>query len=343
MRPVARTGVGPLLDPVHAGRASGCTEDLLLSGSDRASLAAGLLRWLTAHVAQFDVPQEDAVVDQDPDSIEIGAERKAFVELGIALRLAVRYMPPGAEDGVKKLTDHWLGVADRRHIFFDPLRRPGLVAGQAINYMTMSELGQEPPEVHSALQRAINLHRFDRADWPAWKQQNLVWYLDGAGLRHMMPPMRDLMERSILFRPPPLPHASTADLYAITHLIFGLTDMGRRRSDGLLSEDERTSLRNYLSVALATLLLERDWDLVGEVLLSRLYLATPPDALDKHAAAALAAAQHHTGYVPGPFRDSRKASAPIQQFGDAYHTTIIALILLTACEQYASHHREAQS
>src|SRR2546423_2804688 len=94
---------------------------------ERARCLTGTLSWLTANLALFDPPQEDEIFDVVPEHILPGRRRKAFGELGLALRLVHRVPELRARREISTLTKAWLDTARRKNIFFDARRRVHLV------------------------------------------------------------------------------------------------------------------------------------------------------------------------------------------------------------------------
>jgi hypothetical protein len=123
------------------------------------------------------------------------------------------------------------------------------------------------------------------------------------------------------------------ELYAFTHLVFALTSFGDRPAGELLTEPELRAVALYAGVALATCLAERDWDLVGELLITRCYLSVSAE-LDDEAARALASAQDETGFLP-PTSDPAASGGEDRdaRFRALYHPTLVGLILLAAYER----------
>lgn len=302
-------------------------------------LLDGILGWLTANIHAFDPPQEDMVADLAPEQIMPGAARKAYGELGLALRLAHRVPELSRRPEIGRLTEAWLDMAYRRIIYFDARRRVHLVPLMAVALAVHESLGQPNDSARRALQTVLDRGFLDRTERSAWTQIDVAYYLDAVGLRHGFPDPETLYRRSSLLALPALPHALRIDLYAATHLIFHLTDFGARDLPGATGK-EIGRIRDYVSLAIATCLAERDWDLVGEFLAARSCLGEQGGALGDFAIAALLEGQQPSGFIPdlswlaGLPAKTDAAEAAMAEFRAVYHPTLVTLIML-ACDMAA--------
>ncbi|MFR0354277.1 DUF6895 family protein [Streptomyces sediminimaris] len=113
--------------------------------------------------------------------------------------------------------------------------------------------------------------------------------------------------------------------YALTHVVFHLTDWGRREED--VPADLADYLSDWLPPWLDTCLDAGLWDLGCELLIVAASLPRPTDtALLRDAWARLVHAQHDSGAVPltapDPARDT--AADPDPGFVHCYHSTLMA-------------------
>ncbi|MET9776989.1 hypothetical protein ABZ023_22425 [Streptomyces sp. NPDC006367] len=115
--------------------------------------------------------------------------------------------------------------------------------------------------------------------------------------------------------------------YALTHVVFHLTDWGRTARG--VPPHLATYLRHWLPPWLDTCLEARMWDLSCELLaVAASVPQPPPPAVLRDAWQRLAAAQHPSGTVPeeGAVQDAA-APAPAKDpydFTDCYHSTLMA-------------------
>jgi uncharacterized protein DUF6895 len=159
---------------------------------------------------------------------------------------------------------------------------------------------------------------------------DLVAALDASRVRHGFPPMEELLARSIVGRQPPVGHLADADVYDLTHVLFAACDMGLGGRPPLPPDTLRWS--TWATGALLRLYLaERDWDLVGELLLACRCLDITPEPVFSRAWQALVGAQAGDGSVPdGSFSASRASTRRgeerrLYEFGSNYHPTIVAV------------------
>lgn len=306
------------------------------NSDERARFLTGVLAWLTANVHRFDPPQEDEIFAVAPEHILPGRSRKAFGELGLALRLAHRVPELCGRRDVRALTEAWLTMARQRNIFFDARRRAHLVPLMVVALAVLADLDKAPDTARQAVQTVLARQFIDRTERSAWTQADLQYYFDAIGLRHAFPAPAVLFQRSTLLDPPALPHAQRIDLYATTHLIFHLSDFGAGTLQGA-TPAHLAEIRDYVALALATCLAERDFDLAGELLIARICLGERPDALSHFAAARLLRAQQPNGFVPdaswlnGLKEADGTPERATEAFFAVYHPTLVALILL-ACD-----------
>lgn len=302
----------------------------------RARLTAGVLSWLTANLERFDPPQEDDVADEAPEHVMPGRSRKAFGELGLALSLAQRSAELREHEDIARLSRAWLAMARERNIFFDARRRVHLVPLMIVALTVFAALDRAPESARQSLQTVLDRHFIDRAELSAHPRLDLKYYLDVLGLRHAFESDEALFARSSLIDPPAIPYAQRSDLYAITHLIFDLTDFGARDFRPLAGP-HFDSIRDYVTLALATSLAERDFDLAVEFLICRICLVDRDDEINRAAADALCEAQRPAGFIPdlawlSGLRQSEEPGENVEtEFFAVYHPTLVTLILL-ACD-----------
>ncbi|WP_067466431.1 DUF6895 family protein [Actinomadura macra] len=148
----------------------------------------------------------------------------------------------------------------------------------------------------------------------------LRYYLDLGAVEHLLPPVSDLIGRSLLAERLSLCHLSDLDAYAITHVIFAVTDMGARPYP---RGETMGNARALVRLLLAEYVAWRNWDLTAELLLCWRALGLPPDGLTDLAWRCLQGDQRPDGLVPGPHHDPRDGGGPGQIFATCYHTTLV--------------------
>ncbi|MFI6558876.1 DUF6895 family protein [Streptomyces sp. NPDC050534] len=109
--------------------------------------------------------------------------------------------------------------------------------------------------------------------------------------------------------------------YALTHVVFHLTDWGRTAQD--VPEDLAAYLADWLPPWLDTCLDAGLWDLAGELLIVAASLPHPPDtAMLQDAWTRLARAQLDSGAIPLTAPDT--TDEPDPGFVHCYHSTLMA-------------------
>ena len=295
----------------------------------RREVLDGILSWL-ANQDGFDPPQEDDLLDETPEFIEQGPRRKAFGELGAALRLAQRAPALRGDPRIAGLARYWTRTARHRNLFFDIRRRPYLYPQAAVALAVLAALKSAREDDRRLLQSLLDRGFMDRIERSAWDKLDLKYYFEAAGLRSALPDYDRLAQESSLSSLPALPHARKIDLYGLTHLIFHLSDFGSK-ADCHLTPPQHREVRRYVRLALAASLAGGDHDLAAELLISRLCLGDGLDGLCREAGCTLAEAQHSTGFVPAR-RSSPGGESSVgnDEFAAVYHPTIVALFLIAA-------------
>ncbi len=126
------------------------------------------------------------------------------------------------------------------------------------------------------------------------------------------------------------------DLYAKTHSAMFETDFGRRRSE---HRDKYPDVAIALDHDLAYTFCNADWDLVGEICLTQLFLDCRGAAF-RQADAALRSIYRKFGFVPSITFDSARAEpwqgedGDLYRFIHSYHTTLV-FGLLVVCSANA--------
>lgn len=302
--------------------------------SARETLLDGLLDWLAGSVLWFDPPQEDEVADTSPEEIMPGRRRKAFGELGLALRLALRSPVLRDRDPILALRDGWIAKVRQRNVFFDVRRRSCLFPLRVVAYSTLRSFGHDAEGVAQSLQRVLDRGFVDRRERSAWEKFDLKYYFDDVGLRHALPDAPALTSQSSLPRLPALPYATRFDLYALTHLIFDITDFGRRGVGR--AADWSNAAGDYSAAALAMCLSTQDWDLTAELVAARVCAGWGWGRIDDAAVLALSESQHPTGFIPGTewmtgrLAENAGGKLDADLFFDVYHPTLVCLIMIAA-------------
>lgn len=295
----------------------------LFEQRSRDRLLDGVAGWLERHLVDFDPPQEDELLDVMPEEIRPDRARKAFGELGAALRLTTRAGALHCRDDIRRIRDKWTSLLTVRRFFFDLPRRIHLFPMRVVACSALASFEALDPALARALQRVLDRQFIDRVELSAWHKLDMKYYLDSLSIRHAYGTNAELLPASTLVALPALPHATTYDFYGLTHLVFHFSDFGRTDIRAALGV-HFDNVREYAAAALADRLAARDWDLTAEMLLTRLCLGVRGEPIDREGARALCEAQRPSGLVPGRLHND--------DFFDAYHPTLLCLFLI-ACEE----------
>jgi hypothetical protein len=303
---------------------------------DRDQFVEGVLSWLISRLAYFDPPQEDLLLEESPELIAMGKTRKAFGELGAALRIAHRVPELRQMKEIVHLREAWLEMARRRNIFFDARRRVHLFPPLAVAMAVLETIDEVPEQARRSLQNVLDRRYLDRTDRSPWRKLDLKYYLNEAKLTHAFSDDETLFAESFLVSLPALTYASAQDLYGITHLIFHFSDFGGRDVHGLFAS-HFDGIREYIQLALQVCRYEMDFDLTAELLMCMVALGSRGDPLSWEASDALRESQQPSGFIPdrawlaGLEPQPAPEDAIREEFFAVYHPTVVALFLV-ACD-----------
>lgn len=303
----------------------------LLSEQHRRNMMDGIVSWLNTNLDQFAfAPQKSYSVD--PLSVKTDLSKKAFIELGLALRMARRSPALQQHPGIRDLENGWLDILSGSDLFFDINRRLQLFPFSVVALSVLRSLGRQNDEAHRRLQLLLQRGYIDRVERSAWEKVDMKYYIDAAGLAHQFPADELLCAASCLSNLPLLPYTSKHDLYGLTHLLFHLSDFGVRDMKPLLG-DKYNYVQNYLDLSVAMCLVEQDWDLTAELLINQYCMRKTFTPADKDAACILYRSQQAEGFIPGRawVKDKTASGSAQADFADVYHPTIVSMILLD-CE-----------
>lgn len=111
--------------------------------------------------------------------------------------------------------------------------------------------------------------------------------------------------------------------YALTHVVFHLTDWGRTPAG--VPADLAAYLAHWLPAWLDTCLDAGMWDLSCELLVVAASLPGPPDLSTlREAWTRIAGAQHDSGALPEQARQGDEGADPEPDFPHCYHSTLVA-------------------
>jgi hypothetical protein len=298
--------------PAHEGVANGLPDFM-----DRA------LGWVHEHLDLF------SPLDQSPliDPVAL----KATAELALACSSLVNtgLRDPRLDDMVGACEDTARAVEFRRAV----QDFPHLMQLFAPIVCGLLRCGLDDPELYDLT--LLLQETYDQGYVPAVERtpsqtMDLAYALDRCQVRHGFPGMRSLLEHSIVGKQPPVGYLTDRDVYDMTHVLFAICDMGLVAPPPLPAEVLSWS-RWATSALLNEYVRERDWDLVGELLLVCRCLGFVPEPIFSRAWRALCGAQADDGSVPDTSYSLGRASTRsghdrrAYEFASNYHPTIVAL------------------
>ena len=178
---------------------------------------------------------------------------------------------------------------------------PGLARDHALAHTILDLLGWPDTDTEALLSKSLTMssdlgperlpHRMLEQEWLA--------RITRAGPRTMAPDP-DLPSRSALGRPLDALFSTTDDVYAFTHAVMYLSDLGQRQ---VTLPRPPEAIASDADAALAFSLDRDDFDLTAEVLLSWPMLGLPWSSSASFAFVVLASAEDELGFLPGPTFD----------------------------------------
>lgn len=160
---------------------------------------------------------------------------------------------------------------------------------------------------------------------------DLEYTLNRASLAHE-PDFATLYRATGMGRRRMRPLFSRMDLYAVTHTVFYLTDMGFRDPALLLSADELDYARQVVRFGTAISIVDRDADILAEMLFCWAVLRDTPSELSNAGWQYLNTWQREDGALPAPtyLKFPQKGDATTSDWFKCYHTTLVGMMASTA-------------
>ncbi len=303
----------------------------IISASRDAELRA--LRWLTDRMNHFNPLRAT-------DAQTLNKTIKPLAELALTCEVA---SDSAAPDRLPSYNEFARFIWDE--IFAVEAFRENLLerasGGYAFSiYASLRRCGFEHFNYRSRLQQLIdNRYALGYEQLPFVKM-NLLHYLKTAGFCWTEPSFRAVYATSLLATHPDPYLVTVMDAYAITHVLFFLTDFARLQPD-CLSDADRAYLNSALPRLTQYYVRRRDWDLTAEFLVCLKAAGLEDLDIYRDAWLLLLASQNEDGSFTGPDRlneddtDSLTPQGPApaedpkhDSFWKNYHTTLVALLAL---------------
>jgi hypothetical protein len=284
--------------------------------------------WVFKHLDRF-TPFDD-------DDVYSPSRAKPFFELAIMFAVYAAVTGDTASPAVQSAAQRFQ-AASKRDDFTDwALRFPGDIANYAELCAAVDELGGDAGELRHRLQSAVDMGALSQIERLPHRLLELSAALDWAGVVHPLPPTGDICAQTSLGGALSAALLNDPDIYAITHVIIFGSRFGLMR-DALPEWLRSVPVRSLLSDLLVVTSQERNWDLLGELLLCWDCMGFEHDLVTTAGWASFLDAFRADGAVlpraaKGVDGKAKPEAMPAEQADEAsdfkhvYHTTLVALL-----------------
>lgn len=284
--------------------------------------------WVSRHLNCF-TPFDD-------DDTYRPSRTKPFVELAIMLAVYAAVTGDRTSPAVQRAAQ-LLQAASERPDFTDwTLRFPADIVNYAELCAAVDELGGDVKELRHRLQSAVDAGAVSHIERQPHRILELRVALDWAGVTHSLPSTSDICAQTILSTVLSAPLLSDSAIYAITHVIIFGSRFGIMR-DALPEWLHSAPLRSLLCDLLVVTSQERNWDLLGELLLCWDCMGFKHDLVTSAGWTSFLEAFRADGAVlsrpPKNVDDTVKSDGISSDhinndsdFSNVYHTTLVAIL-----------------
>ena len=223
------------------------------------------LAWLGREFPGFNLGPGKGSSSVPPDEIT----QTVFAEMALMVFILGRRSHLTTDRNYLNCLDHLerMYAQPRFHSFVRLVDHPLALAAHVLICMTLGSqkrrIPLEPLEmehVARTIRRYIDQVEGDRL-------MEVRYILDQAGLPHALPDYQALLEPEKLgVAAAPYRIAGDTQIYETTHLVFYLTDYGRRLP-AFITDSTQQQIKAYLCALLEAMLMARHWDLTAELLL----------------------------------------------------------------------------
>lgn len=251
----------------------------------------------------------------------------------IAESAMLAYAAAGASTG-RRLTSAVAGVADRlvplcrsRQALADAALEPHRAFKYAIPHLLLTALGSPDERFDDFILAQCTSARSMDADLAPVARMEQQWVMGKWGRRAARTPGRLDVRGTALDKPLDVLTVSREDTYALTHMLFYVSDFARspsvcvRRSKAAVLDDVRTLVARYMRL--------EDYDLSGELLMAWPELDAAWDPVSGFCFRVLADVEDRVGILPCGNLDPRRVAAmsPAESGrytrATAYHTAFV--------------------
>lgn len=302
--------------------------DIYIPDQRIASSVPLAIEWAFSHLSKFSPFDENDTYSP--------SRAKPFFELAIMLGVYAAVTGDRESPAIRKATQ-FLHTASERADFTDwALRFPADIVNYAELCAALDELGGDAGELRGRLQAAVDGGALSPIERLPHRLLELRAALDWAGIGHSLPSAADICAQTIVGEVPPTPLIPDSAIYAVTHVMLFGSRFGRAR-EALPEWFRSDKIRSFLSDLLVVAGQARNWDLLGELLLSWDCIGLEHGLITTAGWASFLDAFRADGAVPprpasdvsekaGPAGVQIKPDGEESDFGAVYHTTLVAAL-----------------
>lgn len=226
-----------------------------------------------------------------------------------------------------------LAVQAERALMDRVVRSPQEFALYLDVYALLRQLGHEDADYQYVLRCAIEAGLLQQAERMPHRLMDIALSLYWADLPNPLPPMQELLKRSLLWGLPDPAHLDQSAMYALTHIVFFCHAFGIEEAPPARLAAS-PPMRRLFSGLLWRACQEAHWDLLAELLLCWDCIGLEQTPIYSETYGRLLAQQDAAGGFPGPAVALAEGTLPTESedahryVSHYYHTTLIVALLL---------------
>lgn len=280
------------------------------------------LNWIYTHLEFFRLPEYNPGEEQFMDM-----HRKRFAELALSLSFLSKNKKLAGDHRVEAIAN-FVAANTGFDNNFNLARNLNLVPYYLVIRNGLLSAGKDIPGFRVQLDQIMRLGFVQQIERAPWNNIDLRYNLDASQIKHTMPGYTSLYELSCLANFPELAYIRDNDCYAITHLIFYLSDFGNTDIKDVL-KDKYKKVKNNVGLLLGLYTYNEEWDLVAEFLMCCNILKYRNFPLFDLCWQKLLESQSAEGDFSSPCIKSRleieKIETEEERFSINYHPTLVSM------------------
>jgi hypothetical protein len=279
------------------------------------NLLAGSLGWALSNLSSFDLRSRTA-----SDGL---SRLKCFAELALLVaECRVRHLLSTRQElefqafFSENVSQPWFAEGI--------IRRPRLASLYLLAFVSLEDAGVRCPHARELLERLLAIGQMFSRELMPFQRFERCYLLERGGFEFEKPDDLELFGDTFAARMPLSLTWQELDVYAFTHAILYLTDLGRRGSK--LPVAQREKLLEAVELFLGVYLCQNHWDLVGELLMCAETLGGGESALAGLGWKALGDQQNTDGHIFDAGRAEREGESGerTDHFDAVYHPTLVS-------------------